>query len=132
MLAALSDAERLAYVTGAILGASDGLGSELLGITPEAFRQRLSRARGRMQPLLERRCGLSGGSGACSCARQAAAKQKAGLMSLRFVDATALEAANEELGGMIQLGKVFRESPSLGAPGPLWERLRASFPVLTR
>jgi RNA polymerase sigma factor (sigma-70 family) len=131
MLAALTDAERLAYVTGAILGANDEEGAELLGITPEAFRQRLSRARARMQPLLERRCGLSGGPGACSCARQATAKQRAGQLKLRFVERVALQAANEELGGMIQLGKVFRESPPLGAPGSLWEKLRASFPRLT-
>jgi RNA polymerase sigma factor (sigma-70 family) len=131
MLAALSDAERLAYVAGAVLGANDHVGGELLGITPEAFRQRLSRARARMQPLLERRCGLSGSPGPCSCARQAAAKQKAGLLRRRLVDAEALDEANEELGGMIELGKVFRESPALGAPGPLWDRLRATFPKLT-
>jgi hypothetical protein len=131
MLAALGETERLAYLVGAILGASDVVGAELLETTPEAFRQRLSRARARMQPVLEARCGLTRGTNPCSCARQAAAKQRAEPITMRFVDAVALSEATEELGELLSLGKPFRESPALGAPRAVWERVLASFPRLT-
>jgi hypothetical protein len=67
----------------------------------------------------------------CRCERQAAAKQRAGERRARFVDAVALSAANEELEGMLGLGRLFAEEPRLGAPTALWERVQAAFPRLT-
>ncbi len=131
MLAALSETERLAYVVGAVLGADDVTGGALLDITPETFRQRLSRARSRMRPLLEQRCGRFDAKNPCRCERQAAAKQRAGPPKLRFVDAVALNEANDELSGLLNLGEVFREAPQLGAPRALWERMLSTFPRLT-
>ncbi len=45
VVALLSDAERVAYLLGDVLAVPDRVGAELAGVTPAAFRKRLSRAR---------------------------------------------------------------------------------------
>lgn len=45
VLAGLSEGVRLAYVLGDLLGVADAVGAAVCGVTPEAYRQRRSRAR---------------------------------------------------------------------------------------
>lgn len=134
MLLALSREERLAYVLGEVLGANDVLGAELCDISREAFRKRLSRARERLRPLLEERCGLVDPARPCRCPRQAAAKERLlGGVKVRFPVEPLSEdvlAANEALGELLRAGRVFSADPPVRAPRPLWEKLRAVFPEL--
>lgn len=64
------DAEsRLIYVLGTMFKVDSKVCGEILGITPEAYRQRLSRVRLKMASFLAQYCGLST-SGTCDCKKR--------------------------------------------------------------
>jgi site-specific recombinase XerC len=117
-------------VAGAILNIAPEEAAEMLGISNEAFRQRLSRARTKMAPLLNR-CGLLNPASPCRCPRQAAATQKHLPRDLEYSDAVALEQATDELQHMLS-GAPFNETPTLGSSPPRREELARAFPVLLK
>lgn len=69
MLLALSREIRLAFIIGDIFGASSQEGSEILDITPEAFRQRLSRGRKQIYDFMSENCSLVHLDNPCKCER---------------------------------------------------------------
>lgn len=69
MLQCLDTESRCIYVLGTMFRIDSRIASELLGITPDAYRQRLSRIRKKMAAFLGEYCGL-GGKGVCSCKRR--------------------------------------------------------------
>ncbi|WP_394823678.1 RNA polymerase sigma factor [Pendulispora albinea] len=134
MLLCLTREERLAALLAEMLGATDTAGAEICGIQPDAFRQRVARARAKLRPLLEERCGLAGPANACRCERGVIAKQRAGMRLPVYQDGTEDEArwrrAHEQLGAMRRLGSVFTVSPLPAARAKLWATLLARFPDL--
>ena len=133
MLLHLSREERLAVLLGDVLGATDVIGAAICEIEPDAFRQRLSRGRGKLRPILEERCGLSKAENACRCARQAAAKQRAGLklpVYRDLDDEDAMSRAGDQLGRMMRLGGVFAVDPPPLPRRELWRELERRFPDL--
>src|SRR5262249_10227248 len=58
MLLCLDRGHRLAYLLGEVLDLSGEEGAEVLGITPEGFRKRLSRAREDLLAFMRGRCGV--------------------------------------------------------------------------
>ena len=56
MLLCLDRGERLIYILGEIFEVSDTVGAELLEVSPENFRQRLSRARWCSTRMRRRSC----------------------------------------------------------------------------
>jgi len=70
MLQALVPALRIAFVLGAIceLGATEC--ADILGISPAAFRKRLSRARATLDEFMSRNCGVANGGNRCRCVHQ--------------------------------------------------------------
>lgn len=69
MLQCLDAENRCIYILGTMFRLDSGVAAEIMGMTPEAYRQRLSRARRKMAAFLGEYCGLSG-TGVCSCARR--------------------------------------------------------------
>lgn len=67
LLSALNRSHRLAFILGVILGVDSREGAQILGISPAAYRQRLSRARTRMQGFLVNNCGIMEDSNRCRC-----------------------------------------------------------------
>jgi RNA polymerase sigma factor (sigma-70 family) len=136
MLLCLSRHERIAYLLGQVLGADDETGARICGISAQAFRQRLSRARRTLEPLLAERCGLANPDNPCSCRRQAAAKQLLGPIKVRLAalprEAESVTRANEQLRGLNHAGHVFAIHPPIAAPEALWRRICAAVPDLTR
>jgi hypothetical protein len=137
MLACLSVDERVAIVLAEMLGADDELGARLCGIAPTAYRKRLSRARQKLRPLLEDLCGLTRSEAPCSCARQARAKQIAGVtrpsrVRLPVVDASDVQRAADALADVRRLGAVFALDPLVGPPEALWAELRGKLDALLR
>lgn len=80
MLLCLDREQRLAFVLGEILGATDAEGADALGTTRDGFRQRLSRARRQLQAFLEGRCSLVDPANRCRCARKTRAFVRAGIV----------------------------------------------------
>lgn len=78
MLLCLSMDLRLAYVLGDIFELDQNEASEILELTPAAYRKRLSRARGEVMAFTARHCGLVGSQAACRCPRRLPAAMAAG------------------------------------------------------
>ena len=70
MLQCLDADSRCAYVLGTMFKVDSATAADVLGITPEAYRQRLSRARKTVAAFLSAYC-QHGGSETCSCERRA-------------------------------------------------------------
>lgn len=66
MLQCLSPDDRCVFVLGTMFKADSRVAGDVLGITPEAYRQRLSRVRRRMADFLSVYCGEYG-NGKCRC-----------------------------------------------------------------
>lgn len=69
MLQCLDAESRCIFVLGTMFRLDSRMAGEILGMTPEAYRQRLSRARRKMADFLSAYCGAYGG-GACQCANR--------------------------------------------------------------
>lgn len=69
MLQCLDPESRCIYVLGIMFRADSRVCGEILGITPEAYRQRLSRIRKKVAEFLGEYCGLSN-TGKCSCKKR--------------------------------------------------------------
>jgi len=142
MLLALTRDARLAYVLGDVVGLTAPDAAQVLGVTPAAFRQRLSRARGVMRELMGRRCGLVRSDNPCRCDRLVAASEAQGLLDRSCpafarhpgvalpLEVGTLEAAARELDLTIAVGEVYRADPTFLPPQRLWSRLETTLPHL--
>lgn len=69
MLQCLDPESRGIYILGTMFRLDSRIAAEILGTTPEAYRQKLSRIRKKMGAFLSAYCGLSG-TGICACGRR--------------------------------------------------------------
>lgn len=69
MLQCLDPESRCIFILGTMFRVDSRIAGDILGITPEAYRQRLSRVRKKMAEFLSEYCGEYGG-GACRCAKR--------------------------------------------------------------
>lgn len=122
MLLCLDRKHRLAFVLGSIFGITDRLGSEIMGISRDAFRQRLSRARRRLSNFMNEKCGLIRQENPCHCALKTTALINSGEIdphNLRFsrMDIPAVRAVAETRVGQLdsfleaKCQELFREHP---------------------
>lgn len=121
MLQCFTPEDRCIFILGTMFKADSRLAGELLEMSPEAYRQRLSRLRRRMAAFLGEYCGLSGGM--CDCRRRldyAAATRRLDPRDLCF-------SGLEEAGGRVldykdameridDLSLIFVDLPAYRAP----------------
>jgi RNA polymerase sigma factor (sigma-70 family) len=98
MLLCLDREQRLVYVLGEIFGVTDRVGAELLDISRDSFRQKLSRARRDLYNFMQGKCGLVKASNPCRCA-----KKMQGFIQLGYLDPQHLLFARER---MVQVREV--------------------------
>ena len=70
MLLCLDREQRLAYILGEILEVTDTVAADVLDITCENFRQRLTRARRDLHNFMNDKCGLVNQQNPCRCAKK--------------------------------------------------------------
>src|SRR5579872_58393 len=70
MLLCLDREQRLTFILGAVFEVSDAVAAEVLEITPDNFRQRLSRARRDLRNFMNDKCGLVNQANPCRCAKK--------------------------------------------------------------
>ena len=70
MLLCLDRKQRLIFVLAEIFGVSDSVGSEILEISPENFRQLLSRSRRDLYQFMNNQCGLINANNPCRCPKK--------------------------------------------------------------
>lgn len=140
LLLVLSREERLAVILVDLLGFDGPEAAAVAGVSPDALRQRLARARSRLGTFLRTRCGVATPDAACSCARQGPAKRALGLTAeqVRFSPlfepnagegpAPAVAAAADELRDLRTVWKIYDRDGA--APPTLGERIRAALPTV--
>jgi RNA polymerase sigma factor (sigma-70 family) len=70
MLLCLDRRQRLIFTLGEILGVSDAVGSEVLEMTADNFRQCLARARRDLYQFMNNQCGLVNARNPCRCSKK--------------------------------------------------------------
>ena len=70
MLLCLDRKQRLIFTLGAILGASDSVGGEVLQMSADNFRQCLARARRDLHSFMNGQCGLLNKDNPCRCPKK--------------------------------------------------------------
>jgi RNA polymerase sigma factor (sigma-70 family) len=78
MLLCLDREQRLVYVLGEIFGIDHTIGSQMLDLSKDNFRQRLSRARKDLYNFMNNKCGLINKANPCRCDRKTKSFIKAG------------------------------------------------------
>src|SRR5437667_7100862 len=92
MLLCLDREQRLIYILGEIFGVTDSVGAELLQISRDNFRQKLSRARRDLHNFMQNQCGLINESNPCRSAKKTQAFIRAG-----YIDPANLLFAKEHV-----------------------------------
>lgn len=70
LLLCLSAKDRLVYILSEILEFNSREGAEILGISPDNYRKKLSRSRLKIRNFLNKRCGLVKSENPCRCSRK--------------------------------------------------------------
>ncbi len=124
MLLCLDRKQRLIFTLGEILGASDTVGSEILDMTADNFRQSLARARRDLYRFMHGQCGLVNANNPCRCPKKTKGFIKAGHVDpshLQFVPLRR-QRISEAAEGIVrtientmddQYAAIFREHPFL-------------------
>lgn len=115
MLLHLDRPHRLAYILGEILELASEDGAEILGITPDAFRKRLSRARGKLDAFLKSNCGLVEPACACRCAKLVGPAIELGVVDaerLRYVSRGQAESLRRHIDEFADAAALFRSQPT--------------------
>ncbi len=124
MLLCLDRKQRLIFTLGEILGVSDTVGSEILEMTADNFRQSLARARRDLYQFMNNQCGLVNTNNPCRCPKKTKGFIDAGHVdphNLRFVpqhvqrikDAAA--DTTRQIAGVVesQYAAIYRDHPFL-------------------
>lgn len=92
MLLCLDRKQRLIFVLAEIFGVSDSIGGEILDMTPDNFRQSLSRARRDLYQFMNNQCGLVNSANPCRCP-----KKTKGFIDAGHVDPQNLKFASSHM-----------------------------------
>ncbi len=134
MLMRLDRDHRLAWVLDATFGLSSDEAAQVLGITPAAYRKRLSRARQALEEFAGAHCGLASEAAACRCDTQVHALRKLerlgrprppATLALAPAEREAAARALDEVGRLSGIAGVLRSHPDYQAPQALLGAIRA-------
>ncbi len=138
MLMALGREDRVALVLVEVLGFDAPDAAQVLEVSPEAMRQRLSRARTKLEAFVGERCGVVSQTARCRCVKQIPAKQALGLTAeqRRFEPLT--EAREAHLPEQVArataelrlVGRLFHADGPVFAPKAVRERLERLLPTV--
>lgn len=126
LLQCLDRSLRIAYALGEIFEVKSNEGAYILDITPEAFRQRLSRARKLIRNFMQKSCGLINSENPCYCSRLAPSAVKTGWVNpekLIYANHKRKHQTNDfdrsylhELDEINRVATLFRSHPDYAAP----------------
>jgi RNA polymerase sigma factor (sigma-70 family) len=125
---------RMAFILGVVFEVTSGEGSQILGISPEAYRQRLSRGRKQIQEFMTKKCSLVKPGNPCTCAGLLPYEIKVKLLDPkkpRFATHRCHASRNgwadfrlHELDELKRIAFLFRSQPDYAAPKTFVESIR--------
>ncbi len=123
MLQCLDPESRCIYVLGIMFKADSKVCGEILGITPEAYRKRLSRIRNKVAEFLSEYCGLSK-TGKCNCQKRVGFAIQTQRLNPKNLEYSNLKRLPEDktfgfvqaMEDMDELSAVFSELPKYRSP----------------
>jgi RNA polymerase sigma factor (sigma-70 family) len=134
MLLCLDRDHRLAYILGDVFGITSQEAAEIVGISPETFRKRLSRARTRLHGFMERKCGLVNPDNPCRCGRRVDHAVRVGRVDpdhllfathpLRIEADAATREVVREMDQLHSAADLLRGHPDYAAPGKATDLIR--------
>jgi RNA polymerase sigma factor (sigma-70 family) len=137
MLMALDREQRLVYVLDVVFGLASPVAAEVLAITPESYRQRLTRARAKLDGFAGSTCGQVNRQSACQCEQQLPAlahlnEQARATSSTRPPSLVAIHRreraeAERQFDALLRMGDaaaVFRAHPNYEAPDAVLQSIR--------
>jgi RNA polymerase sigma factor (sigma-70 family) len=136
MLLALDREQRLVYLLDAVFDLPSKEAAAVLGIAAPAYRQRLSRAKGRLEGFVVQTCGLVNPEAACRCERQLPAVRQAvahappargssAQIAIHRAERAEAERHFEAFTRLSDAAAVFRAHPEYQAPEALRGAVRA-------
>lgn len=117
MLQCLDPESRCIYILGTMFRLDSRLAGELLDLSPENYRQRLSRARGKMTAFLKEYCGLGGGTCRCrdrvdyAVAQGRISPERISFTRLKQLPEPLLRACRDDMEELDELSGVFSTFP---------------------
>ncbi len=81
MLLCLNREQRIVFILGSVFNFNSRLGAEFLNVSPENFRQQLSRARKQLRNYMNNECSLINPNGKCSCKLKTQSAINAGIVN---------------------------------------------------
>lgn len=134
VLVCLSRELRMTYILSTVYGLDSEQGAEILGISPAAFRKRLSRARSLVREHMTRKCGLVRPANPCRCEKQISHAVEIGwvnpgeLVFARHPECRAQDEPGQsqsvETGDDRLIAELFRGLPGFAAPESFLIRLK--------
>jgi hypothetical protein len=134
MLLCLDRDHRLAYILGDVFAVTSQEAADIVGISPVAFRKRLSRARARLHGFMERKCGLVNAGNPCRCAGRVDHAVRVGRVDpdhllfathqLRIEPDTVTREVVREMDQLHSAADLLRGHPDYAAPGKATEVIR--------
>jgi DNA-directed RNA polymerase specialized sigma24 family protein len=98
MLMCLDRRQRLVFMLGEIFGVTSELGAEIMEVSPDNFRQLLTRARRDLYQFMNDKCGLVNTANPCRCAKKTRSFMKAG-----YVDPGRMQFTKDRLAQVNQI-----------------------------
>lgn len=131
MLTCLDRGHRAAYVLGEVFDLPPAIAADVQGVSEQAHRQRLSRARRQLEAFTHAYCGLVGDAAACRCDRRVARALETGRVSrarFAFVPAERRRAEQSvaEMQRLHDAAALFRSHPEYRAPERIVQTLTAA------
>jgi RNA polymerase sigma factor (sigma-70 family) len=134
LLLCLKREVRLAVILGEIFGVKSPEGAGILGLTPAAYRQRLSRGKKQLMDFLVRRCGLVDPKNPCRCKTLAALhvkKREIDPQNLLFATHPCHPRQDSRSGDLLKeldqisrAAMLLRNHPDYAAPGVFVESMK--------
>ncbi len=111
--------ERLVFILGDVLALNGEQAAEIVGVTHDVYRKRLSRVRGRIRDSVTRHCGIVNPSAACRCQRRVDVAVRTGRVQpnrLRFVERSAVDDAKRQIQDLHDVANLFRSAGAFDSP----------------
>jgi RNA polymerase sigma factor (sigma-70 family) len=127
MLLCLDRGQRIAYILGDVFQLPSADAAYVVGVTADAYRKRLSRARSRLREFVEANCGLVNDAAACRCDRRVPAAIRAGRIDpthLMFARHERVRSGVADMELLHDAASLMRSHPEYHAPASMKERVR--------